>query len=77
MGEKKKKKGKAGNLEILLGIPSWVYVWSITEMRVHWKTCRSVQVTLLTRKSSIASADALEKGLTSRVSSRVPRSSSL
>lgn len=73
----KKKNRKKNKPESLLSALGWVYVWSITEMTVCCKISRSVQVTWVTEERCLASADALERGLTRPVGSRVPKSSSL
>lgn len=65
-----RKKNEAENLLDTLDL---VYVWSITEARVHCKIFRSVQITCMTQEASKASA--LEKCLTSPVGSRRPKSS--
>lgn len=65
-----RKKNKAENPPGTLDL---VYVWSVTEVRVHCKISRSVQITCMTQEGSKASA--LEKCLSSPVGSRRPKSS--
>lgn len=64
-----RKKNKAENL---LGPLDLVYVWSMTEVRVHCKISRSVQITCVTLEGSKASA--LEKCLTGPAGTRRPKS---
>lgn len=56
-----KKIERKNKPESLLGTLGWVYVWSITEMKVCCKMSRSVQATWATQERSTASAAALRK----------------